>query len=484
MTLLDIRPAPAAGYAAGDRAVHAFDELRSLVGALEESFKGGGPADAAMLSRDEFLAALAAVGDLQDALDVVKARLAGQTVERQGAGDCHDPVLVSGHGNAASLLAELWRIALPAARTWCSVGEAITPRRSLLGESLGADDPVVAGALGAGESGSVSVDQAAVIVRELTKCPPACSREDRELAESLLVEQAGGLTVDELRKLAVMVRNRLDQDGVEPREAIQRRRRSLTISTTHDGLTHLDWYLDPVSAGFVVSAIEGRAGAELRVPRFTESGGGSETGDGSESGDGPDSDDETRTLTQLRSDVAVEIFRHASACETATVDKASVTMIVRVPLAALTDGVGTAEIDGIAEPISAGAARRLAADARIIPMVLGDQSEVLDLGRSRRLFSRSQKLALAERDGGCAWPGCPHPPGYTEAHHIRWWDAHAGPTDLGNGILLCSRHHHRVHDDGWHIDVEDHVPWFTPPDHLDPRRRRRRGGRVRLPEAG
>jgi Ni,Fe-hydrogenase I small subunit len=99
------------------------------------------------------------------------------------------------------------------------------------------------------------------------------------------------------------------------------------------------------------------------------------------------------------------------------------------------------------------------------------------------LFSRAQKLALAERDGGCAWMGCPHPPSYTEAHHIRWWDAHSGPTDLDNGVLLCSSHHHRIHDTGWQIEVRENVPYFIPPPHIDPHRRPRAGGRLRNLEA-
>jgi hypothetical protein len=125
----------------------------------------------------------------------------------------------------------------------------------------------------------------------------------------------------------------------------------------------------------------------------------------------------------------------------------------------------------------------MAADAHLIPIVLGTDSEVLDLGRTHRLFSRAQKLALAERDGGCAWTGCPHPPSYTEAHHIHWWDNHHGATDLNNGILLCSSHHHRVHQDEWNIQIRENVPYFIPPAHIDPHRRPRPGGRLRLPNA-
>jgi len=37
-----------------------------------------------------------------------------------------------------------------------------------------------------------------------------------------------------------------------------------------------------------------------------------------------------------------------------------------------------------------------------------------------------------------------------------------------NGIPLCSFHHHRVHDDGWEIEVRNQVPYFIPPPWSDP----------------
>ncbi len=173
-----------------------------------------------------------------------------------------------------------------------------------------------------------------------------------------------------------------------------------------------------------------------------------------------------------------------AACDRAGADGLPpVSVVVRIALDALQSGLGTGEIDGLSTPVSARTVRRMAADAGLVPAVLGGHGEVLDFGRSRRLFSRAQRLALAERDGGCAWPGCPHPPAYTEAHHIRWWNAHGGATDLDNGILLCSAHHHRVHDDGWGLRVTEGTPEFIPPSHVDPYRRPRRGGRVRYPRA-
>ena len=89
--------------------------------------------------------------------------------------------------------------------------------------------------------------------------------------------------------------------------------------------------------------------------------------------------------------------------------------------------------------------RRLACNARILPAVLGGRSELLDLGRARRLFSPAQRRALALRDGGCRAEGCDIPAAWTEAHHLRPW-SRGGRTDLADGVLLCSFHHHRAHD--------------------------------------
>ncbi|MBC7724840.1 MAG: HNH endonuclease, partial [Burkholderiaceae bacterium] len=135
------------------------------------------------------------------------------------------------------------------------------------------------------------------------------------------------------------------------------------------------------------------------------------------------------------------------------------------------------------QPISARTARILAADAHIIPQVLGGDSAVLDQGVGKRLFTTAQKLALAERDGGCAVTNCPQPPAHTEAHHIDWWARDDGPTDLANGILLCTHDHHMVHRQGGDIRVIDNVPWFIPPANIDSKRTPRRGGRIPTPIA-
>lgn len=95
--------------------------------------------------------------------------------------------------------------------------------------------------------------------------------------------------------------------------------------------------------------------------------------------------------------------------------------------------------------LSPGDVRRLACDADIIPVVLGADGEVLDVGRAARLFTKGQRRALWHRDRGCTWPGCTSPAAWARAHHVIHW-ADGGRSDLSNAALLCQRHHTHVHD--------------------------------------
>jgi len=92
--------------------------------------------------------------------------------------------------------------------------------------------------------------------------------------------------------------------------------------------------------------------------------------------------------------------------------------------------------------------RRIACDATIIPVVLGSDSEVLDVGRARRLFTPGLLRTMWLRDRGCTIPGCGAPPLWADAHHIIHW-VDGGPTSLTNGALLCGRHHTIAHQRGW-----------------------------------
>jgi hypothetical protein len=441
-------------------------DLAALLASLLRDHGGEG-------SPEVLLRRLADARAVQRALDAARVRLAGELVARSAPHlEAEGMARRAGHSSPGAFLAGLWQISVSEAARLCDVGAAVRHPVALDGTFLPARFPAVAEAIA---ELSVGVEAAAVIVRELDKAAPYCSAEARLAGERLLVEHSPGLSVRQVQDLARQVRDRLDEDGAEPRDVIRRGRRALTWVTQSDGMVRLVWDMPPETAGLVRAGIDALVAEQLRQKRDRDAAGLATDGMA-------DLDD--RTMPHRRADAAEDMFRRAVDCRCSGSAAAgspaaglAVTMIVRMTLEQLLTGLGTAQIDGIDAGISATTARLLAAEANIIPVVLGGAGEVLDLGRSRRLFTPAQRQALAERYGGCAFPTCGHPPSYTEAHHLQWW-SNGGATDLTNGIPLCSFHHHRVHDDGWEIVMRDHVPYFIPPPWTDPDQVPRRGGRA------
>ena len=156
----------------------------------------------------------------------------------------------------------------------------------------------------------------------------------------------------------------------------------------------------------------------------------------------------------------------------------SATVVIRMNLTDLQDGIGFGTVDGLAQPVSAATVRRMAADAQIIPCVLGGESQPLDMGRSVRLATEGQRAALAIRDGGCIWPRCEAPPGWCEVAHITPW-AEGGGTDLDNLMLLCAFHHRCFDNDGWGLETIDGVRHLVPPAWVDSARTPRPAGVTR-----
>jgi hypothetical protein len=105
-------------------------------------------------------------------------------------------------------------------------------------------------------------------------------------------------------------------------------------------------------------------------------------------------------------------------------------------------------------PISARMVERLACDCTVTRILLGSDSAVIDVGRSRRVVSGSTRRALNARDRHCQWPGCERAPSSCDAHHLIYW-TRGGTTNLANLVLLCHRHHWMVHDGGWQIARDD-----------------------------
>ena len=115
------------------------------------------------------------------------------------------------------------------------------------------------------------------------------------------------------------------------------------------------------------------------------------------------------------------------------------------------------------------AALHLAAQAEIIPLVMGAGGAVLAQGRTCRYATPAQRRALAARDRGCTFPGCDAPPGWSEAHHIIHWE-HGGLTDLDNLTLVCGFHHREHQKMGWECQITNGLPEWLPPWWIDPDR--------------
>ncbi|WP_062208281.1 HNH endonuclease signature motif containing protein [Demequina oxidasica] len=291
---------------------------------------------------------------------------------------------------------------------------------------------------------------------------------DIERVERMLVERAHGLSSNKFARIVRQLEAQMDAGRHALTEELQRHERSVTMYEDHEGMFVLRARLDAETAAPVRAALDSLVGNALHNRRDND---GVATDDGQVMAD-------DRSVPQIRADALAALARHCLGCRSEDLPFASTTVVVRLSLADLQDGTGVAEIDGGSEPVCIPTARRMAANGAVIPVVLGGKGEILDLGRGSRPFSYAQRIALIERDGGCAF--CGAPPAYTEAHHIKWWARDRGKTDLENGVLLCSICHHRIHRDDWEIGVRDNQVWFRPPAAVDPERKPRLGGRARF----
>lgn len=437
--------------------------LHEAISRLDEVWAGAG--DSHDLSREQLIAANEAIGVLQrrvDALHVeVAAGIASESRTELGADSLAKQ---QGFRTPAKLIAAATGVSTGDATRLIKVGEATAARTDLLGERLPAKYPLVSAALAAG---TLSAQAAALITAVLERCRIAAGAARTAEGEQLLVDAAPGLALDEVRRLVVRVEAWLDPDGVEPRLDDERGKRSLSFYE-RNGRIHLDGNFDVETGAPIVAALRGYVSAAFAARKD------------SPDPDAPDADH--RTIAMLQADALALFCAHVLGCKSEKLPLAGATVIVRMNVDDLDSTTGTATIDGIDQPISAAAARRMAADGGVIPCVLGGDSEVLDWGRKKRFFTKAQRLALVERDGGCAM--CYLPPEMVKAHHMRWWKRHHGRTDLSNGILLCESCHHRIHDNGWDIHIDgtgvNARVWFIPPVHVDPARTPRLGGRARF----
>jgi hypothetical protein len=115
---------------------------------------------------------------------------------------------------------------------------------------------------------------------------------------------------------------------------------------------------------------------------------------------------------------------------------------------------------GFGAQISAARARWLACDGTITRVVIGPESQPLDLGREKRITPPHLRRAVEIRDVTCVFAGCSAPHHWCDVHHVLEWHADDGPTSLDNSGLLCERHHTKVHH-GFRIHRDPAGRWHT-----------------------
>jgi hypothetical protein len=399
--------------------------------ALLRDFEG---ADVASLARPELLRVLKLASAGRNAWDLLIAQLAGEVARRSAPEDGAGGLArQQGFGSAGQLVASVLGSAPGEGHALVRAGGALaTP-----------------GPLSSGLKQGVTVAKADLIARSLAPL----EGDTRELEERLS-RAAAHLDYPRLKLACAREVARFDAAHQEAAERRHHDQRSLALTERAFGQVHIEGDLPAAQGAIVITFLDAQVKAALQAQR--------------------DDPRDTRTPSQVRADSLVALAAHGLDCDSpATGVKA--TIIVRVNAQDVETQTGTATCDALSAPISLTALRELTMDATVMRMVVNAKSQVLDLGREHRLFSWAQRMALAERDGGCA--KCHAPISHCITHHIRWWHRDSGPTDISNGVLLCVRCHTQVHHDGWGIEVDAaNQVWFTPPPHIDPDRCRILGG--------
>ena len=248
--------------------------------------------------------------------------------------------------------------------------------------------------------------------------------DERDLLEKALENSPG-----KLNALCRHYRHARNPKGIADEEAELYEMRSLKIATGPDGAVSLSGYLDPIGGAAVRSALE---------PLARKRG----------------ADDE-RDRAQRMADALVEAVSDGDV-------KASIQVTTTIETLAGLSGSQAAEIQyGL--PVSSATVERLGCDCSVTRIILDSESQVIDVGRARRVVSPAQRRALSARDGGCVWPGCERPATWSAAHHLIHW-IRGGRTEMDNLVLLCYRHHSLVHEGRWQlVKAEDGRTLPVPP---------------------
>ena len=321
-------------------------------------------------------------------------------------------------------------------------------------------------ALGRGE---VSVSQAELIAKTLDGLPATVTVDQREACETQLLCDAPQMDLKSLARRADRISevfapesvDAVENQMVEDREKTSWARTEFWMADQKDGTAKGGFVIPEAQAAMLRNALEAISAPQIMTTESTD-----------------DAVLEERPRYGQRLGWALCSLIEAIPADRLP-DTAGVGAILTISLdlEVLVDKIRTATLS-TGTKISAGQARRMACELRILPAVFGGQSLPLDVGRSRRLFTNHQRRALELRDKGCIFPGCDRPPSWCVGHHARQRWADDGTTNLDDGVLICPHHHRVLHQDGWDVRfAPDGIPELIPPARLDPSRMPRRHAR-------
>ncbi len=320
--------------------------------------------------------------------------------------------------------------------------------------------------------GDITLDQADAIITSVAALPASVGAEQRATAEKHLLTEAQVHDAAALKVLGKHLHHVIDPDQADARLAAdlereeRRARRRTTLRIWDEGAgTHgisgripslAAHMLDTALQAFLNPAAPDPIAREIPVDNHDAA---DSDGDGDGDGDGDNRGESAAAEPVLRKRDYPELLGEAFVRLIETLDPATLPrtgginahVIVTMPLETLQNGLQSAGLLGSTHRLSPGEARRLACAAGVIPAVLGGQSEVLDLGRQRRLHTPAQRLALAVEQGGtCGIDQCHRPSHWADAHHLDPWGG-GGGTSTRDGVLLCPRHHTLAHSGKHHL---------------------------------
>ncbi|MFK4297860.1 hypothetical protein ABH924_003016 [Arthrobacter sp. GAS37] len=408
--------------------------------------------------------------------------------------------------NTGEHLRSLLQISTAEARRRLALAEDLLPGRSLTGQGIRPRYGEVAAALACG---SIASRPATTITMALERVRPLCSPEAAADMEHALTMTAVENDADFLARIARRWTEAIDQDGAEPGEEALRHLQGAFLRKPKHGLQHVEIFATQDQYEHLLTVMNTATNPRTRASREpgpgdkqADAGGGSESSNAPADGRPGDSRDDDAASLDRRTRAQKLLDGLLGACKISLATGAlpaaggqrpqiMATIDHRDLLAPLKEagqltflgqsgqpgrsggpqqGTGSFTFSG---PVPAATLRKIACDADIIPVVLGGEGQVLDIGRASRIFPAHIRKAITARDKGCAFPSCTMPAPWCEAHHITYW-SRGGPSSVENGTLLCSHHHHLIHKEEWQIQVQAGVPWFIPPPHIDPRQQPRK----------